>query len=193
MIQMPRRSVTRFFIPLIDVMTLLFCIFLLMPIFDRAAQEKEQSAGAESDRFRLDLDRDRLVRRLREAERKVKTLQNQDPSVAKLREELERLKKERGKPLQERYAIFVLGIDAGNGQLFYYEPGDANRKRTVATKEDAAKLIARQRKDAGRREPFFLFQIPRKKSAFPQVKQRKQYEAWFQDVPHGFDIPSSRT
>lgn len=32
MIQLPRRSVTRFFIPLIDVMTLLFCIFLLMPM-----------------------------------------------------------------------------------------------------------------------------------------------------------------
>src|SRR6516225_3918230 len=31
MIQMPRRSVTRFFIPLIDVLILLFCIFLLMP------------------------------------------------------------------------------------------------------------------------------------------------------------------
>ena len=33
MIQMPRRSVTRFFIPLIDVMILLFCIFLLLPVF----------------------------------------------------------------------------------------------------------------------------------------------------------------
>ena len=31
MIQPPHRSVTRFFIPLIDVLTLLFCIFLLMP------------------------------------------------------------------------------------------------------------------------------------------------------------------
>src|SRR5262249_54358638 len=32
MIQTPRRSVTRFFIPLVDVMMLLFCIFLLMPM-----------------------------------------------------------------------------------------------------------------------------------------------------------------
>ena len=32
MIELPRRSVTRFFIPLIDVLTLLFCIFLLMPV-----------------------------------------------------------------------------------------------------------------------------------------------------------------
>ena len=31
MIRPPHRSVTRFFIPLIDVLILLFCIFLLMP------------------------------------------------------------------------------------------------------------------------------------------------------------------
>ena len=32
MIRLPQRSVTRFFIPLIDVLTLLFCIFLVMPL-----------------------------------------------------------------------------------------------------------------------------------------------------------------
>ena len=31
MIRPPQRSITRFFIPLIDVLILLFCIFLLMP------------------------------------------------------------------------------------------------------------------------------------------------------------------
>ena len=43
MIQMPQRSVTRFFIPLIDVLTLLFCIYLLMPIVKPAlAEDVEQ-------------------------------------------------------------------------------------------------------------------------------------------------------
>ena len=37
MIRLPRRSVTRFFIPLIDVLILLFCIFLLMPIVEEGA------------------------------------------------------------------------------------------------------------------------------------------------------------
>ena len=41
MIQMPRRSVTRFFIPLIDVMTLLFCIFLLMPMIQSTGEGPE--------------------------------------------------------------------------------------------------------------------------------------------------------
>src|SRR5215470_1045103 len=32
MIEMPHRSITRFFVPMIDVLTLLFCIYLLMPM-----------------------------------------------------------------------------------------------------------------------------------------------------------------
>ena len=37
MIHMPHRSVTRFFIPLIDVLLLMFGIFLLMPMVKPAA------------------------------------------------------------------------------------------------------------------------------------------------------------
>ena len=46
MIRPPRRSVTRFFIPMIDVLTLLFCMFLLMPIIkENAALTQEESSG----------------------------------------------------------------------------------------------------------------------------------------------------
>src|SRR6266852_5028203 len=41
MIAFPRRSVTRFFIPLIDVLTLLFCIFLLMPMIKETGETQE--------------------------------------------------------------------------------------------------------------------------------------------------------
>ena len=41
MITQPRRSVTRFFIPLIDVLILLFCIFLLMPFVSRPEGAKD--------------------------------------------------------------------------------------------------------------------------------------------------------
>src|SRR5260370_26675474 len=43
MIEMPKRSVTRFFIPLIDVLTLLFCIFLLMPMVKSAGETAEET------------------------------------------------------------------------------------------------------------------------------------------------------
>ena len=45
MIQLPRRSVTRFFIPLIDVLTLLFCIFLMMPAVKKS--DEAEAAGPE--------------------------------------------------------------------------------------------------------------------------------------------------
>ena len=40
MIQLPHRAVTRFFIPLIDVLILLFCIFLLLPFVSKQDGEE---------------------------------------------------------------------------------------------------------------------------------------------------------
>ena len=62
---MPRRSVTRFFIPLIDVLTLLFCIFLMMPVVKKSS-EAEASDAARSDQ--LDVREARLVQRERDAD-----------------------------------------------------------------------------------------------------------------------------
>ncbi len=45
MIRPPRRSVTRFFIPMIDVLTLLFCIFLLMPFVKSAGEGEAAENG----------------------------------------------------------------------------------------------------------------------------------------------------
>src|SRR5262249_43841786 len=49
MIQFPRRSVTRFFIPLIDVLTLLFCIFLLMPMIKPTGETQEGNEPSAPD------------------------------------------------------------------------------------------------------------------------------------------------
>ncbi len=49
MIERPKRSVTRFFVPLIDVLILLFCIFLLMP-FVASSSEAEPDAKAKEKR-----------------------------------------------------------------------------------------------------------------------------------------------
>ena len=47
MIELPKRSVTRFFIPLIDVLILLFCIYLLMPIIKGPAESTAEASGDE--------------------------------------------------------------------------------------------------------------------------------------------------
>ena len=70
MIRMPHRSVTRFFIPLIDVMILLFCIFLLMPVFKEAQRGGAETPSPTEEVADLRSDKDRLERerqRLREA------------------------------------------------------------------------------------------------------------------------------
>ena len=46
MIERPKRSVTRFFVPLIDVMILLFCMFILMPFV--TGDPKSAEPGAET-------------------------------------------------------------------------------------------------------------------------------------------------
>jgi hypothetical protein len=102
-IQLPRRSVTRFFIPLIDVLILLFCIFLLMPLIGPAGEQ--QPAG----KARPKEDEDRA------ADSRAKT----EP-VAVTRE----------LPHQRLY-IRVLEIDADSGKLFSQE-GDQRVEITSA-------------------------------------------------------------
>src|SRR6516164_2439417 len=101
MIQLPKRSVTRFFIPLIDVLTLLFCIFLLMPL----AQNSEES----------------LTEQLRGKEEELERLRNKGADTRALEAELERLHKQLR--LADRFPpTRVLEIDSKSGQLFYRDP-----------------------------------------------------------------------
>src|SRR4051794_8871495 len=106
MIELPRRSVTRFFIPMIDVLILLFCIYLLMPMVGG-----RESPEAAAERRRME---DRL--RLLEKERQ---LQGKDAEALpdELRRKLEELRKLKAKELQQRLAVRVLQIDAGTGKL----------------------------------------------------------------------------
>src|ERR1017187_4625818 len=98
MIQMPRRSVTRFFIPLIDVLILLFCIFLLMDINNEAEVDKqtevvEQQAGSMNA----------LQAQVKRSTKELAQFEEDRPNLielAKLREELERLKNTGQKKLQ---------------------------------------------------------------------------------------------
>jgi hypothetical protein len=179
MIQMPRRSVTRFFIPLIDVLTLLFCIFLLMPLVKAPGEEADGSGTT----------RDEEVERLRQ---EVKRLQEErDATPAKLHEELDRLRQEKIEALQQRLAVRVLEIDAATGQLAYNDPERAE----VRTEADARALVERDRRATagGSRELYYLILYPRDpNSPYPLGKQRARYDAWFKDlVAHGWDIPGA--
>src|SRR4051794_18192716 len=110
-LEMPKRSVTRFFIPLIDVLTLLFCIYLVMPMVGTA------DGKAPDDENTL------LKRRVADLERKLdEGGKVSEELAAKLRRDIEELKTARGKAVGDRVAVRVLEVDPKNGKLFYRDP-----------------------------------------------------------------------
>lgn len=176
MIRLPHRSVTRFFIPLIDVLLLLFCIYLLLPIVrpPEAGGTGEGAAGGSlSARERQELERLR---------------QGQPPQGGSLaeseRRELERIRKEKIEALQQRLAIRVLEIDADTGRLYSYDP----ERVEIRNEAEAQALIERQKRTAGGRELYYLILFPRRAdSHYPTQRQETQYNRWFDGVAHSFD------
>ena len=198
MIQMPRRSVTRFFIPLIDVMILLFCIFLLMPVFKEAQRgdsespsPTEEAAELRAEKDRLERERQRLDLQVVDLEQELRRLKAKQPDLAKELAELERFRKEKIKTLQNRLVIRVLDIDPDTGKLYFYDPTKIDEPRLEITgPATAQRLIETHRREAGDRELYYLFVFPRRVTGFPQQRQIREYERWFADVAHGFDSPT---
>src|SRR5262249_55125131 len=73
-ITLPRRSVTRFFIPLIDVLILLFCIFLLMP-FVSGTPEPEPEKKSEQPKEKLPENVVELQKQLSEAKARIERME----------------------------------------------------------------------------------------------------------------------
>jgi hypothetical protein len=173
MIQFPRRSVTRFFIPLIDVLILLFCIFLLMPMV------KPKGAGAALEE---------LSERLRFAEDEAARLRDQGGTVPPdLLEQIKKLQEERIKALQQYLAVRVLEIDGTTGKLYRNAP----TRSEIGDEAAAQRVVDDDRRDleAGK-ELYYLILYPRDPSSpYPTRGQREAFDHWFQNVAHGYDIP----
>jgi hypothetical protein len=169
-IQTPRRAVTRFFVPLIDVLILLFCMFLLLPIVSNPDAKK---AGTEPDTG-LPADVAELQQRLLLAEAQVKALLTERPKLA------------------ERTVVPVLQVDGKDGRLFYYDKSGPMPVRVDVEKAaDAHLYIDRQKQVANGQPVHFLILMPRELSGFPTGPQRKMYREWFagRQVPFTVDDP----
>jgi len=174
MITLPRRSVTRFFIPLIDVLTLLFCIFLLMPLVSTGEGEAGEGQGKREQNLALEEE----VRNLREA------IQSRP---GEMRQELEQIRKEKIDALEKRLAVRVLEIDGATGKLYYREPAGRVELRSEA---DARALAARDRARS-QRELYYVVLYPRDaRSNHPEGGERRRYENWLKGVAHEFDVPA---
>jgi hypothetical protein len=178
MIQMPRRSVTRFFIPLIDVLILLFCIFLLLEYgseskIDQQSAEIELQAALDARNIQI------LLERGKEFEKYEKLLP-QLTELQKLRDEVERLRGANQQNLQDRAIIVVIDINGKDGTLSWY---DASSLETPTVKisdaKAAQKLIEQQRLDGKGREVYFYFMPPRPLQGYPTLKQMRTYREWF--------------
>lgn len=177
MIQPPRRSVTRFFIPLIDVLILLFGIFLLMPFVSRSDAGSAEGGGDGSTVSPT------AVEDLR---RQVTELQLK---LEQARQELAALRREAANPAN-RMSVRVLEIDDATGRLYSFDPDSPEPRQEIRDQADAQRLIDQQKRVAqGKKEVFFLILYPRKLTGFPLQDQIDTYRRWFKDVPHGFDNP----
>jgi hypothetical protein len=201
MIQMPRRSVTRFFIPLVDVLILLFSMFMLLPIVNERsrpalAATRDKAAG-EAPAARRELERKvqslaRRVKDLEAAQKSPEGLRALLDELQRLREENERGRKEQARGLKDRLAVHVLEIDSTNGELFYYD-GRAGRRRVIGDATTAAEVIRRdEREEALKgRELYYLFLYPRDRGNYPTAAQWRAYSRWFSGVPYGTDRPGA--
>jgi hypothetical protein len=165
----PRRSVTRFFVPLIDVLILLFAIFLLMPFVSGPAASEPSDAKVTPPKEPLPENVKELQRELSEARDRIKRME----LAAQAR-------------LNDQLSVRVLMIDRKDGTLYYYDP----ERQEIRTEADALKVISRQKAlaSASGKDVFFLILFP-PKSSYPTQEQVNQIRQWFKakDVPVGFD------
>ena len=192
-IQMPRRSVTRFFIPLIDVLILMFCIFLLMPIVEEGAEGPggAKVTAAEADQLRRQIDQLRKQVTDLEATR-------ESPRTRDLEKENELLRQQASRAVGERLIIRTFEIDPKTGALVYQNP----ERVEVRDESDAKLLMDRDLKDLTRRDEeskngvkhqlYYLIVSPRGPvNPFPTREQQRRIADWFrnQRVSVGWDFP----
>jgi hypothetical protein len=169
MIHMPRRSVTRFFIPMIDVLTVLFCMFLLMPIIrDNASLSQEADPRLNPDELRKEIQ---------------DLLGDQD----RARELLTDLEKKRQQLRQEVLYVKVIDVNPANGSLSFFDTSKPDQAPLpISSQETARALIEKHKKEAAPLRLVYMFTRPYD-PAYPHTLQPDQrqmatYRSWFEGV-----------
>ncbi len=167
MLTMPRRSVTRFFIPLIDVLTLLFCVFLVMPMAKGTVQSAASPVEEENQRLQAELDR-------------LRGLGADEPE--KIRKELDELRKAKIEAIKTQIVPRILQIDNSDGQLYVQEADGPVR----VDKDKADQLIKDDRQKFGESASIVYVvkypPVPRKDMNHPTDDDRENYEQLFKGL-----------
>jgi DNA repair exonuclease SbcCD ATPase subunit len=170
--QLPRRSVTFFFVPLIDVLLLLFCIFLLMPFVpeeDTKTRDRIESVDELENRIKA------LLKQIEEYRQKLSNYQEKQIPVA-------------SKSFQERVkglaaSMRILDFLPDREGFSFYDPKTGKTEifetRVAKSQKDVERLIKRLEDEAGTQELVFMFLTPRVDSGYPTVLQKQKYQNWF--------------
>jgi hypothetical protein len=160
---LPSRSVTRFLLPLADVMTLLFAIFLLLPHLEQQPGVQAGEAASPGSLWTAVEQR-------------------------QAREELVRLRRLSELPASQRLQWVVLHIDNRTGGLVLQ---DAGRELVLNGQPEVQAMVERHlaAARAGNKELVYVLQLPRTGVGFLTYPDLLAYRKWFQDLKVNYDIP----
>lgn len=189
MIHMPHRSVTRFFVPLIDVLLLLFCIFLLMPFAsdDESEKKLEEAGKIKEDIIAISSEMERQNSDQASFE-EARIAMKDVAEFQRMKEQLDKLKKQVSENPQQRYNFFIIDIERKDGKLSYVD--SSGMRRQIKDAQDAKNLIASNKKDVSGnpklkgKSLYYFFLYPRPQGGYPVGKQVREYKEWFADVDH---------
>jgi hypothetical protein len=183
MLRPPKRAVTRFFIPLIDVLILLFCIFLLMPYVEKGAIGGARLTAGEAQK---------LKERIQELERKLELAEKTRETPEDLKQQIASLKKKLQANPADRLVVKYVYVDEIDGTLFYWKRIlDSAPLKIRLDQEKVRQMVADDRKPPFRQiEDKLLYHIvrPQSKSPFPEKIQLREYVGWFAGLPVEFRL-----
>ena len=176
MIRMPRRNVTRFFIPLIDVLILLFCIFLLMEFNSESAKDEQVDLVAEQSENleHKERERVRLTNIVHQFQADFPKLNEMD----KMRKELEELRNASKRELKEQWLFQIIDVET-KGQLVSYYDRKTSQIAKLENDEAVKKLVKKHLDEANGRKVYYLFEYPRGKLTDLPTTKRDLYYSWF--------------
>jgi hypothetical protein len=192
MIETPKRSVTRFFIPLVDVMMLLFSMYLLLPIL----QVGDEGEGMTVTEFA------RLEDKLKKTEALLKTARTQvqqlhaevsllrkyaDPQITleQLKKEIELLQKAKADVLQKHLFLQVVAFDPNRDDLVFFQQVPEPTTKLIASAQDARALIDQHDQQAREHEQnlYYVILLPPPPRS-PTQGQLLRFKDWFSGVPY---------
>jgi hypothetical protein len=164
---LPTRSITRFLLPMADVMALLFSLFLLLPHLEQQPGRLTGQAVKPGSYWTPDEQR-------------------------QVREELDRLRRLSQLPANQKLSLVVLDIDGATGNLLFRE---GNQVITLASQADIDALVKKHLESArvSGKELLYVLRLP-PPGVFdhPNYADEEKYGRWFGAWKVDYQIPGLR-